>query len=362
MRVRRWGVLVLSLGLACATAPSKPPSTDFAAVERARIAELELARDTQGGVLTSRARLHADPSVRARALLALARVQDLSTAPTVAEALTDPEPAVRGAAAFAAGELALAWEPVPDETRALLARALLEAEVKEADPTARLLEVDALGRVRTPSTLVRLVLLLAIPTGQRADGKDPRSEVPVRAAIALGVAARAKAELPDAARPGLERLAHGLLPAYRWAGVYALAQMKAPAARPTLLAALGDDDPEVRAMAAKGVSDVAKPQDTSALGALLKDVDGRVAAEAVRGLVMLATRCTPGPCAPADVLGELDALATGLGAASLPQAVPPLLAFAQAPVPESARRVLVRLRTSLRAAAETAPDPVRATV
>jgi cyclophilin family peptidyl-prolyl cis-trans isomerase/HEAT repeat protein len=361
MRVRWWGVLVLSLGLACATAPGKPPSTDFAAVERARIAELELARDTQSGVLTSRASLHADPSVRARALLALARVQDLSTAPTVAEALADPEPAVRGAAAFAAGELALAWEPVPDETRALLARALLEAEVKEADPAARLLEVDALGRVRTPSTLVRLVLLLAVPTGQRADEKDPRSEVPVRAAIALGVAARAKAEIPDAARPGLERLGHALLAPYRWSGVYALAQMKTPAARPTLLAALRDDDPEVRAIAAKGVSDVAKPEDTPALRALLKDVDGRVAAEAVKGLVTLATRCTPGPCAPADALAELDPLASGLGTASLPQAVPPLLAFAQAPVPESARRLLVRLRTGLRASAETVPDAVRAT-
>jgi cyclophilin family peptidyl-prolyl cis-trans isomerase/HEAT repeat protein len=361
MRVRRWGVLVLSLGLACATAPSKPPSTDFSAIERARIAELELARDTQGGVLTSRARLHADPSVRARALLALARVQDLSTAPTVADALTDPEPAVRGAAAFAAGELALAWEPVPDETRALLARALLDAEKREADLPARLVMVDALGRVRTPGTLARLVPLLAVPLGQRADEKDPRSEVPVRAAIALGVAARAKAEVSDAALLGLEHLSRALLPVYRWAAVYALAQMKNPAARPILLRALRDDDPEVRAIAAKGVSDLAKPEDTPALRALLKDVDGRVAAEAVKGLVTLATRCTPGPCPPADALGDLDPLAIGLGAASLPQTVPPLLAFAQAPVPESARRVLLRLRTSLRAAAETAPDPVRAT-
>ncbi|HET9155055.1 MAG TPA: HEAT repeat domain-containing protein, partial [Myxococcaceae bacterium] len=361
MCVRRWGLVLVSLGLACASAPSKPPSTDFAAVERARIAELELARDTRGDVLVSRARLHADPGVRARALLALARVQDLSTAPTVAEALTDPVPAVRGAAAFAVGELALAWEPVPDETRALFSRALLEAEVKESDPAARLLEVDALGRVRTPGTLVRLVLLLAVPTGQRVDEKDPRSEVPVRAAIALGVAARAKAEVPDAARLGLERLSKALLPPYRWAGVYALAQMKTPAARPILLGALRDDDPEVRAIAAKGVSDVVLPDDTPALRALLKDVDGRVAAEAVRGLVTLATRCNPGPCTPVEALGELEPLASGLGAANLPQAVPPLLAFAQAPVPESARRVLVRLRAGLRAAAETAPEQVRVT-
>jgi cyclophilin family peptidyl-prolyl cis-trans isomerase/HEAT repeat protein len=360
MRVRAWGVLVC-IALGCATAPSKPPATDFAAVERARIAELELARDTRGEVLVSRARLHADPTVRARALLALGRVQDLSTAPKVAEALGDPVPAVRGAAAFAAGTLALAWEPVPDDTRALLARALLDAEAKETDAAARLLEVDALGRVRTPATLERLVLLLAVPTGLRADEKDPRSEVPVRAAIALGVAARARAAVPDAARPGLERLSRALLAPYRWAGVYALAQMKLPAARPVLLGALRDDDPEVRAIAAKGLSDLAVAEDTAALRAVLRDPDGRVSAEAVRGLVTLASRCAPGPCIPAEALGELDPHAAGLGAASLPQAVPPLLALAQAPVPESARRVLIRLRASLRVSAQTAPEAVRAT-
>ena len=127
--------------------------------------------------------------------------------------------------------------------------------------------------------------------------------------------------------------------------------MKSPAGRPVLLGALRDDNPEVRAIAAKGVSDVVLPEDTPALRALLKDDDGRVAAEAVRGLVTLATRCGPGPCTPVDALGELDARASGLGAASLPQGIPPLLALAQAPVPESARRVLVRLR------AASAPRP-----
>src|SRR5215510_14859095 len=206
MRVRPSGVL-LSLLLGCATAPSKPPATDFGAVERARIAELELARDTRGEVLTSRARLHADPTVRARALLALARVQDLGTAGTVAEALRDPAPTVRAAAAFAAGELALAWEPVPDETRDLLGKALLQAEVKEDDGPARLQEIDAMGRVRTPATLEKLAVLLAVPTGHPVDEKDPRSEVAVRASVALGVAARAKATIPESARPRLERLA-----------------------------------------------------------------------------------------------------------------------------------------------------------
>jgi cyclophilin family peptidyl-prolyl cis-trans isomerase/HEAT repeat protein len=361
MPVRRWGVLIL-LAVACATSPARPPTTDFAAVERARIAELELARDTRGDVLVSRARLHADPSVRARALVALGRIQDLSTAPTVAEALTDSEPRVRAAAAFAAGVLALAWEPVPDETRTLLGRALIQAETKENDGAARLMEIDALGRVRTPATLEKLMTLLAVPTGQRVDETDPRTEVPVRAAIALGAAARAKAPVPASSREGLERLSGALLAPYRWAGVYGLAQMKLPAARPALLRALRDDDPEVRAMATKGVSDVVLPEDGPALKAVLRDDDGRVSAEAVRGLVTLAGKCTPGPCFAADALGELDVRVSSLGAANLGQAVPPLLALAQAPVPESARRVLVRLRNSLKTASETAPDAVRATV
>jgi cyclophilin family peptidyl-prolyl cis-trans isomerase/HEAT repeat protein len=360
MWVRRWGALVVVV-LGCASAPPKQPGADFAALERSRIAELELARDTRGDVLTSRARLHADPSVRARALLALGRIQDLGTAPTVAAALGDASAPVRAMASFAAGELALAWEPVPDETRDLLSRALLEAEAKETDGAARLAEVDALGRVRTPAALERLVLLLAVPTGHPVDERDPRSEVPVRAAIALGVAARAKAALPEAARPGLERLARHLLPVPRWAGVYALGQLKTPASRPVLLAALRDDDAEVRATAAKGLGEVALAEDAPALKALLRDPDGRAAAEAVRGLVTLTTRCAPGPCPAADALAELDTRATGMGTASLGQTVPPLLALAQSPVPESARRVLVRIRTTLRAVAETSPDSVRAT-
>ena len=361
MWVRRWGVVVF-LVLGCASTPTKQPAADFSGLERERIAELELARDTRGEVLTSRARLHADPSVRARALVALGRIQDLSTAPTVAAALGDGSPPVRAAAAFAAGELALAWEPVPDETRDLLTRALLEAEAKETDGSAHLEQVDALGRVRTPSALVRLILLLAVPTGHPVDEKDLRTEVPVRAAIALGGAARAKAPVPEAARPGLERLARHLLPVPRWAGVYALGQLKTPASRPVLVAALRDDDPEVRAVAAKGLGDVALPEDTPALKALLRDPDGRVAAEATRGLVTLATRCPAGPCPTADALVELDDRAAGLGPASLGELVPPLLALAQAPVPESARRVLVRIRTTLRAVSQTTPDPVRATV
>lgn len=361
MRVGGWGVLVC-LFLGCASAPARPASTDFAALERARISELELARDTRGGVLTSRARLHADPTVRARALLALARIQELDTAPTVIEALGDPAASVRATAAFAAGELALAWEPVPDATRERLAAALLSAEARESDPAARLSQLDALGRVRTPAALARLVQRLDGPPGQPAEAKDAPPEVPTHAAVALGVAARARAEVPEAARPGLERLARNLLPGPRWTGVYALGQMKTPASRPVLLRTLGDTEPDLRAVAARGLVDVVLPDDTPALQALLRDEDGRVAAEAVRALVALAGKCPPGPCTPAEALGALEPRVAALGPATVGQSAPPLLALGQAPVPESGRRVLVRLRSGLRLLADTAPESLRSTL
>jgi len=361
MRVRGWGVPVC-LALGCAAAPPRAPPADFSALERSRIAGLELARDTRGGVLVSRATLHADPTVRARALLALARVQDLDTAPSVAQALGDPVPAVRAAAAFAAGELALAWEPVPDATRDLLGRALLAAEATDTDPAARLAELDALGRVRTADTLARLTQRLDGPPGPRGDEADARAPVQTRSAIALGVAARAKAHVPESARPALERLAKNLFPEPRWAAVYALGQTKTPASRPVLLHALGDDDPDVRAIAAKGLADVALPADVPALRPLLRDFDGRVAAEAVRTLVTLAGRCPQGPCAASDALADLQSRVAALGPATLGQIAPPLLALGQSAVPESARRVLVQLRAGLATLAETAPDPVRPTI
>jgi cyclophilin family peptidyl-prolyl cis-trans isomerase/HEAT repeat protein len=347
MRVWPW---VACLVLGCATA--RTPRPDFAAVERAHIAELELARDTRDGALVSRARIHADPTVRARALVALGRIQDLDTAPTVAEALTDPVPAVRTAAAFAAGELALAWEPVPDAIRQLLARALLTAEAKEVDAPAQLAELEALGRVRTPEALERLSQRLALRT-------EESPERATRAALSLGVALRAKAPAPQSARARLETLARSYLPATRWAAIYALGQFKISEARAALLNALGDSDPEVRAVALKGLAEVIQPEDLVLLRPQLKDDDGRVAAEAVRALLKLADTCAPGPCPPLEALVDLGPRIDAVGAGTMGQLAPPLLALAQSQVPEGGRRFLTDFRARLSVAQASGAETVR---
>ena len=369
--MRRWPrIAVACLAVGCAT--TRPPGQDFSAVERTRIAELEDSRDTRDGALVSRARTYAEPAIRARALLALARVQDLGTSPQVAEALTDPDPSVRAMAAFAAGELGLAWQPVPDTVRDQLTQALLRAEEKETDPRAHLAELDALGRVRTAAALERLVsrldpkaesarVLGGLPPTTPGDSTPAAFDVATHAAVALGVAARAKATVPARAQAPLEGLAISYLVPTRWAGVYALGQMKLAEARPVLLKAMTDVDGEVRAIAAKGLTDVALPEDVPSLRPLLRDDDGRVAAEAVRALVKLAEKCAPGPCPAIDALGDLEARMSAFGPGTLGQLVPPVLALAQANVPEGGRRILSALRARLRAGASALPEPVQDT-
>jgi cyclophilin family peptidyl-prolyl cis-trans isomerase/HEAT repeat protein len=347
----QWWPWVACLVLGCATARTQKP--DFAGAERARIAELELARDTRDGALISRARIHADPSVRARALVALGRIQDLDTAPTVAEALADPVPSVRTAAAFAAGELALAWEPVPDVVRQKLAQALLIAEAKEGDAAAQLAELEALGRVRTPESLQRLSERLVLRT-EESPGRA------TRAALSLGVALRAKAPAPDSALPRLERLAGSYLPGTRWAAIYALGQLKFSEARAALLNALGDSDPEVRAVALKGLAEMVQPEDLEALRPGLKDDDGRVVAEAVRTLIKASEKCPPGPCPPLEALADLGPRIDAVGPGTMGQLAPPLLALAQSQVPEGGRRFLTDFRARLRVAQASAGEPLRA--
>jgi cyclophilin family peptidyl-prolyl cis-trans isomerase len=363
-------IAVVSLAVGCAT--PRPAGQDFSSVEKARIAQLEDSRDTRDGALASRARIHADPAVRARALLALARVQDFGTAPQVAEALTDPVPSVRAMAAFAAGELGLAWQPVPDNVREQLTQALLRAEERESDPQAHLVELDALGRVRTAAALERLASRLdpkaeaaralgGLPPTTPGDSTTAAFDVATRSAVALGVAARAKATVPATAQAPLGVLATSYLVPTRWAAVYALGQMKLADARPVLLHALTDVDGEVRAIAVKGLAEVVLPEDVPVLRPLLRDDDGRVAAEAVKALVKLAERCTPGPCLAIDALGDLEARMSGFGAAALEQLVPPVLALAQSAVPEGGRRILSATRARLRAAGSALPEPVHDT-
>jgi cyclophilin family peptidyl-prolyl cis-trans isomerase/HEAT repeat protein len=318
----------------------------------ARIASWEQRRSLGAGTLTTWARdPMMPPAVRARALVALARIQDLDTAPTVAEACSDPDAEPRAMAAFAAGVLGLAWDGAPDAVRGQLADAVLAAEARELDAAARLQQLTALGRLRTPAALDRLVQRLAA---------EP--EVAERAATALGVAARAKATWPQTATPLLTgRLSANTPEPLRWAVVYALGYAGSPEARRALVGALSDPAAEVRAVAAKGLAEQAQQADADALGALLGDPSPGAASEAARSLAKLATRCTSGePCPALEALGGLGPLVEQLARGDARHGGPPLLALAQAGLPPAGGGVLASLRSRLRAAFARASSTARA--
>lgn len=228
-----------------------------------------------------------DPVVRRRALLALARIQDPLTAPAIAEALKQPD--LVGEAAFAAGMLGLAWQPLDDDTKNRLTEALLKAEYHPR-------VVQALGRLGTPAAVARLV-----------EGLEAGDAT---AALALGIAAKRGATVADGVvAPATALSTQGALDA-RYGATYLLAMLKRPSVVAPLLVALDDGDAEVRALAAKGLGDTGAAPDeatTAKLKRALEDGDVRVAVEAVRALLKLKVELPKLDGRPQLVLAALQA-------------------------------------------------------
>ncbi|WP_375772752.1 peptidylprolyl isomerase [Archangium gephyra] len=285
--------------------------------------------------------------VRVRALRALARIQEPSTLEAVLAGLGAAEVPVRDEAAFAAGVLALAWEPLTDAEKARMTEALLAAEGSEKDEGVRSTLLESLGKLATPGALKRLTERLS----------EGRPETAGRAAVALGVAARRGASLAEVP---LERVAVLLQPGQpeesRHGGAYLLASAKRPEGLGWLRRCLGDEAPDVRALCAKGIGDAGGPEDAAVVGRLLGDEVPRVAAEASRALAKLAARCS-GDCTPLDQLRALSSQA-GRVARGDSAAGHALLALAQQGLPEAGRPVLVALRSSLQEALPGAASEV----
>jgi len=335
----------------------------------ARIQDWEDRRSLGDGALLALATDAMDYRLRARALRALARIQDVATLDTVRAGLKDPFADVRAEAAFAAGQLALSWEPLTDAERGVLADALLETEATEHDAAVRVTQLDALGRTGTPAAVARLV--------ERLQGEDV--EVAGRAALALGVAARRDGAAVVAGVP-LEPAA-ALLVAERplearYGGAYLLTMAKRPEALPALRRCLGDADADVRGLCAKAFGDVGGPEDAAVLGTLLEDSVPRVAAEAARSLAKLAAMCG-GPCTALDALEALvprakrvargmetpeaaggDAKVETLARSSEGHA---LLALAQQGLPDFGAPLLVSLRLALADAERSAASDLART-
>ena len=285
--------------------------------------------------------------VRVRALRALARIQDLSTLETVLAGLGAAEEPVRAEAAFAAGVLALSWEPLTDAEKARMTEALLAAEATEEEEGVRRTLLESLGKLATPGAVRRL--------GERLS--EGRPGVADRAALALGVAARRGAALAEVSlEPGAVLLQPGQPEEFRYAGAYFLASAKRPGALPHLRRCLGDEAPDVRALCAKGLGDVGGPEDAAVVGRLSGDEVPRVAAEAARALAKLSPRCS-GYCTPMDALLALAPRA-GQVARGDSAAGHALLALAQQGLPEAGRPVLVALRRALQEAVPGAASEV----
>jgi len=164
------------------------------------------------GVLFAAATAHGD----ARTIVVEARTQDAARLPGWRATLAGGAASERAAAAFAIGQLGMAWEPPSDATRASAESALLEALGKEKDATVRDRLVEALGKVGTVASLPPLRAAL--------DGNER-----ARAALALAALAKNRTLTDGAARAKLETLLGDRAAEVRWAAALALLRYHDPA-------------------------------------------------------------------------------------------------------------------------------------
>jgi cyclophilin family peptidyl-prolyl cis-trans isomerase len=300
------------------------------------ISEWEDRRSLGDGALVHAALTSSEPEIRARAFLALARIQEPSTAPAIAQGLGDADAEVRVEAAFAAGILGMSWVPLPEAVSKSLVTAVLEAELREKDPEVKAALLDALGKISGELAVQRLVERLS---------SHPQ------AALALGIAFKRSGKPPafEALTPLRAMLQRERAREERYGAAYALMQSKLKESSEALRFALEDPDWEVRAIAAKGLGDIGGEDVVPALAARLDDEAGS-SSEAARALAKIAARCpAAGACLAVDALARLASRAErvkkGEGAAGMP-----LLAVAQQGLPVSGRPVLVSLRAAVQAA------------
>ncbi len=317
-------------------------SQSGAVKDLATIAELEDRRAP--GNLAQLATTSDDGAVRSRAMLALGRLQEPSSAGVIVQGLADSDSRVRLEAAFAAGLLGQSWVRLPEDAKTRLTNGLLERDGVETDAAARQAILEAMGRVATPALVERLVDRLAATPPEAA-----------RASLALGTAQLSKAALPERAFGALSALTATAQPdEVRFGAVSALTISKNVAARPALSAALEDASPDVRALAAKGLGDIGNDEDVTVLRNHLDDADYRVAVEAARALAKASLRCKPTACAALSALGDLNGRVQQLARGDVAAGGQPLLALTQSELPLEGKALLTALRSQL--AGVKAPD------
>src|SRR5207244_2008757 len=172
-----------TFALGCATArPARPEVVELERLEDQR----SLGTGRLGALAAS-----TDPALRARALVALGRIQDASTIPLIQQGLRDQDATVRDRAAFAAGLLGMSWVPLQDAVRDGLAAAVVAADAANPGDGTRRSFIDAMARVGGPAGSGRLVAIV-----KAAGAGDERLS---RAIIGLALLARRDGKMADAA-------------------------------------------------------------------------------------------------------------------------------------------------------------------
>ena len=208
-----------------------------------------------------------DPAVRARAALAVGRIQDSTTVAKLVPLLKDGSAEVRREAVFALGQI-----------RHASARAALEGRLEDRDAETALLSIEALGKLGDKAATRRVLPFLS--------DSDPARR---------GAAAVALWRLADstALGPLLEHHADPD-PEVRWRVLYALEKITAPD-RVVLTTAihLADAEPLCRAHAARTLGRQKSRRATAYLLQALADPDEAVVVNGIRGLQQIAdTTCT----------------------------------------------------------------------
>ena len=230
------------------------------------------ARDFQSVLLDN------DAALRARAVLALGRLERADAVAPILTALTDVDAGVRREAAFAAGQLDLAFSTTAhDPLRAATEAALVQRLGAERDPTVRTALVRALGQVAATEGLQALLSLASSPGPLRA-----------AALSALGVAGhrRGASLASDAGLRGT--IVAGLADhdgEVVTAAAYAAFRQQVALDEVSVLAGLRGP-PQARIHLARAVAgkQTAAAVVAVAVAALARDADWRVQVEAVRAV------------------------------------------------------------------------------
>jgi HEAT repeat protein/cyclophilin family peptidyl-prolyl cis-trans isomerase len=261
----RRALLAAALSWLVGSAAAAAPASSAAVLREIAVAEDR--RDWSGGALAS-ALKHADPAVRARAALAVGRLQDTLSVPALLPLLSDRVADVRAEAAFALGQIGHRS-----------ARAALEKALADPDGDVKDNAVEALGKLGDKVATAKLLPVLRSGTATRKQ----------RACESLWRLADTSAT--DALIASLDERD----PAVRWRVVYALEKLVLPArVVPVVTPLLRDPDPLVRAHAARTLGREKSPLATTALMAALDDGDPAVVVNAVRALQSIGDASVPG--------------------------------------------------------------------